>query len=74
MASKKLVIVYEGPLGGQGQIVFESPPLMSDDQDCVIFAKGVLADREVPHTRILEVYITKTIYNAYEEGLEALKD
>jgi hypothetical protein len=74
MANSKLVIVYEGPCGGQGQVEFDSPPTFYNDPDYVIFAKGVLVDREVEYVRVLEVYTTKTLYNVYDEGLKALEE
>ncbi len=73
MASK-LVITYEAPLGGQGQEEYNSPPMFYDDKDYIVFAKGILVDRGVPFTRILEVYTTSVKYSAYEEGLKALAE
>lgn len=72
--SNKLIVVYEGPCGGQGQVEFDGPPVFYNDPDYVIFAKGVLADREIEYVRLLEVYITKTVYNVYDEGLKALEE
>jgi hypothetical protein len=74
MAKNKLVIVYEGPCGGQGQESYDSPPVFYNDDDYIIFAKGVLVDRKVEYTRILEVYVTQIVYNAYDEGLKALEE
>ena len=74
MSSNKLVIVYEGPMGGQGQVEFDGTPTFYNDPEYVIFAKGVLADREIEYVRLLEIYVTKTIYNVYDDGMKALEE
>jgi len=70
--SSKLVITYEGQVGGQGQEEYTNPPTFYDDKDYVVYAKGILVDREITFTRILEVYTTSVKYSAYEEGMKAL--
>lgn len=78
MSTSKIIIVVE--YCGQETTVEYTPkgalPTFygSGDEQCITFVKGVLFERAVPHDRILEVYTTKTIYSAYEEGLEALAE
>jgi hypothetical protein len=73
MATRKLVISYEYA-DRQTLIEFERPPSFYNDPEYVIFAKGVLADREITYDRILEVYITETFHSVFDEGLKALAD
>lgn len=72
--TKKLVITYEAPLGGTGQEEFNNTPMFYSEDEWIIFAKGVLAHREIPCTRILELYTTEMVYSAYDEGLKALAE
>ena len=70
----KLIITYEGPCGGEGRVVYKDPPSLCNKEDSIIFAKGVLYDREIPFNRLLEVEKSNVLYSAYEEGLKALAD
>lgn len=78
MSTSKLVIVYEH---GKNEATIEygeniTLPTFygSKEEQCITFVKGILAEREIPYDRILEVYTTTTVYSAYEEGLEALAE
>ena len=68
---KKLVIEYEYA-GRTSQVEFERTPTFYEQDEWIIFAKGVLADREVPYDRILELYTTETIMSVYDDGIKAL--
>jgi len=70
----KLVITYEGPCGGEGRVVYEDPPSLCGKEESVIFAKGVLVDREITFNRLLEVEKSSVLYSAYDDGLKALSD
>ena len=71
--AKKLVIEYEYA-GRVTPIEFDRSPTFYEQDEWVIFAKGVLADREITYDRILQLYTTETIFSVYEEGLKALAD
>lgn len=71
--SKKLVIEYEYA-DKTSRVEFDGTPTFFELDEWVIFAKGILADREITYDRILELYTTETIFSAYEEGLKALAD
>ena len=71
--NKKLVIEYEYA-DRAATTEFNNPPSFYNDDEWIIFSKGVLADRELQHDRILQIYTTETIYSVYEEGLKALAD
>lgn len=71
MATRKLIISYEYA-DHQTIAEFERPPTFYNDPEYLIFAKGILADREIPYDRILEVYITETFHSVFDDGLKAL--
>jgi hypothetical protein len=77
MASK-LVISYETPEGNTHQTEYGDatlPTFYGNGTDqCITFCKGVLLEREIQFSRILEVYIHTVVYSAYDEGLKALED
>jgi len=70
----KLIISYETPEGKICDVIYEDPPSLHSKQDGTVFAKGVLADREIEYNRILEIQRSNVIYSAYEEGLVALTE
>lgn len=74
MATDKLVIAYETPDGETRQAEYDSPPSFYNDKDYIVYAKGVLADREEPFKRIVEVYVQSVKYSAYDEGMKALAE
>jgi len=77
MASK-LVIAYESPDGATHQIEYGDCVLPTfygnGTVQCITFCKGILLEREIQFSKILEVYIHSVVYSAYDEGLKALED
>lgn len=70
----KLLISYETPEGKTADVIYEDPPSLHSKQDGTVFAKGVLADRNISYNRILEIQRSNVIYSAYDEGLVALSE